>query len=111
MQKKYILLLVAELIFLPVLVLGVTLDNPIGFDNFPDLFEAIIVGVADIIGALGGLMILVSGFLFMTSVGDVGKLGVAKKALLYAIIGMLIALLSRPIIAVVKSLMGATGVW
>lgn len=107
MTKKYILLFVGGLLILPVLVLGVTLDNPIGYQTFPALFEAIIVGATDIIGALGGLMILVAGVLFMTSAGDTGKLAIAKKALLYAAIGMLIALLSRAIVAVVKGLMGA----
>jgi len=103
--------LIGLAILTPALTIAqVTIKNPIKYNNFCSLLtEGIIPAVAGIIGALGTLMIVVAGFLFMTSAGSPEKVKSAKTALFYAIMGILIALLASGIVATVKSILGATG--
>ncbi|MEK6841058.1 MAG: hypothetical protein AABX45_00490 [Nanoarchaeota archaeon] len=85
---------------------AIVLENPLtGVNNFTDLLTNIFNAAAGIIGVLGTLMIAISGFIFMTSAGSLEKVTKAKTAFLYAIIGMLIALLSSGIAATIKSVM------
>ena len=91
-------------------IAAVTLKNPIGYDNFCKLLtEGIIPGIAGIVGALGTVMIVVAGFLFMTSAGSPEKVKSAKTALFYAIMGIIIAGLASAIVATVKSILDAKG--
>lgn len=92
MNKKLISLFVVMGLFgLAGLVAAVTIPNPLGgVSSFSVLFVNIAKAVGEIIVALGGLMILISGFLFMTSAGNPQKIEKAKTALLYAVIGMVV---------------------
>ena len=56
---------------------------------------------------LGVIMMLYAAFLYMTAAGDEEKVGKAKKALLYGLIGIGIALLSYAAISFVTSIIGA----
>lgn len=53
---------------------------------------SIIVGVAAVI------MIIVSGFRYITSGGDAAKVSAAKNALIYALIGLVVVALARVIV-------------
>lgn len=53
-------------------------------------------------------MIVVSAFQFLTAGGSTEKVGKAKKALMYALIAVIIALASRGIIKVIGALVGRT---
>jgi len=91
-------------------VFAVTVTNPIRYNNFCSLItQGIIPAVAGIIGALATLMIVYSGFLFITSAGSPEKIKNAKTALTYAIIGMIVAGAASAIAAVIKSALGVTG--
>ena len=62
-----------------------------------------IVGVAVntlmyIAGALAVVMIIYSGFMYMTSAGDSAKVTKAKNALIYAVVGVIIAILAGVIV-------------
>jgi len=110
MNKKNIILLAVGLLsflpLLPVSAVSPTLTNPINYDNFSDLIVlGIIPAVGVIIGSLGTLMIIVSGFLFLTSSGDPNKVKQAKQALVYAILGILIAISAGAITLVVNSIL------
>ena len=54
-------------------------------------------------------MIVVSGILFLLSAGNATKMETAKKALIYAIIGICIGVGASTIVAIVKSLISAAG--
>jgi len=82
------------------------LDNPIGFNTFPELFTAIATAAGELIAALGGVMIVVAGFLFMTSAGRPDKVSQAKQALLFAFIGMFVGGLAVAIVNTIKATLG-----
>ena len=112
MNKKQALLFLSVGLanLMPIVVSAVTVKNPINYNNFCALLtKGIIPGVASIIGVLGTLMILISGFLFMTSAGNPEKLGKAKKALGYAVMGLILAGLAEAIVLVIQSVLGAVG--
>lgn len=54
-------------------------------------------------GVVAVIMILVSGFKFMTSAGDAGKTASARSTLIYAMIGLAIAALAQFIVQFVLS--------
>ncbi len=56
---------------------------------------------------LAVLFIFYSAWLYMTAGGDPETVTKAKKNLLYAVIGIVIALLARSIIALVRNFLGA----
>ena len=61
-----------------------------------------IVGVA--LGILGGvavIVIVIAGLMYAISGGDSGKVAAAKNAILYAVIGLIVAMLSGVIIGFV----------
>jgi hypothetical protein len=55
----------------------------------------------DIIGSLAVLMIVISGVKYITSSGDAQKVSEAKSGIMYALIGLIIAILSQAIVAYV----------
>lgn len=86
----------------------VTIPNPLRYNNFGDLLlNGIIPAVAGIVGALSVIMIIVAGILYLTSAGSQEKMLTAKKALMYAIVGIVITLLAGAIVATIRSVIGA----
>ncbi len=55
------------------------------------------------IGAAAVIMLVISGLLYITSAGDPGKTKTAKDAILYAIIGLAVALLGSAVISFVNA--------
>ncbi len=103
---------------------GVTLPNPLCWSSggvgppapgttsvepcintVQDLLAAITAFVLDIIGALAVVMFIYAGFLFLTYPVNPGNLEKGKKALLYAIIGVAIALAGNGLIIVIKAVL------
>ena len=56
-----------------------------------------------VIGAASVIMVIVSGILYVVSAGDPGKTKSAKDAILYAVIGVGVALLGTAIISFVSA--------
>lgn len=69
-----------------------TINNPIAADNVQDLVKDILEGVIRIGIPLIALAIIYSGFLFVTAIGNPGKVEEAKNALLNTVIGAAILL-------------------
>ncbi len=67
----------------------------------------IITLLASVIAVLAVLMIVISGIMYMTSLGDPARASKAKDTLTYAVIGLIIALLAW---VIVKSIAVAFGV-
>ncbi|MCX6720111.1 MAG: TrbC/VirB2 family protein [Candidatus Staskawiczbacteria bacterium] len=86
----------------------------IAIPNFgPTSFCALLTGIsgtlAGFIGAIGTIMIIVAGIFYLTSAGSPQKMETAKKTLIYAIVGLAIALSATAIIEVVKTSISAVG--
>lgn len=50
------------------------------------------------VGIVAVIMVIVAGFRYVTSGGDAGKIASAKNTLIYAIVGIVIAAVARPIV-------------
>ena len=68
-----------------------------------DTVSAIVKLISYVAGIVAVIMILVSGFKFMTSAGDAGKTASARSTLIYAMIGLAIAALAQAIVQFVLS--------
>lgn len=81
--------------------------NPLGKDVslggiFARVINAILAGVA--VFALGAIVF--AGFTYVTSLGDEGKVTKAKKIIFYAIIGLVLTILSRAILVLIGNVLG-----
>lgn len=59
--------------------------------------------LAIILGVMAVIFILVGGFNYITANGDSSSIANAKKTIIYALVGLLVAFLARPIINFVLS--------
>lgn len=119
MNKKlfFLLILFSLLVFSnSVIAVTVTLPNPLcpgGGPNSPTCtndFQELIRKITDsiliLIGGLAALMFIWAGILFVTSAGNEGRLGSAKKALWWAIIGTAIALTGKGLVIAITAIIG-----
>jgi Type IV secretion system pilin len=91
-----------SLFCLPCLVFGQSIQPPPGVpQNFTDLLNKIAGAVGTLIASLGVVMIIVAGIFYLTSAGSPERIGVAKKALIYAIAGIAIGLAAQAIVNIV----------
>lgn len=76
-------------------------------NDIPTLITKVTQYVLTFIGALAVLVLVWAGILFLTSAGNEGQVGKARKALLWAVIGLAIALAGTGLIALVSEIIGA----
>lgn len=113
MNKKVIYSVVFVSLFCLVTITagqGVVIPNPLargGVNTFGDLLAKIATGVGMLIATLGTIMLVVSGILYLTSAGSPERMGTAKKALIYAIVGIVIGLAAAAIVEIIKNIIGA----
>lgn len=67
-------------------------------DALPGLIVGIINGIIAVSGLVAVIFVVIGGINYMTSAGDANKLQKAKQTILYAVIGMTIAVLSFAIV-------------
>jgi hypothetical protein len=70
-----------------------------------DLSDNIWKIVSFALGILGGvavIVIIIAGILYTISAGDAGKVKKAKNTILYAVVGLVVAMLSSAIIAFIN---------
>ena len=102
-KNLYITILVLFVLALPLLSLAqeyvppatdapVTIINPIKEKTISGLLKTILEGVIKILTPVVALAIIYSGFLFVSAQGNSEKLGDAKRALTYTLIGAAILL-------------------
>ena len=82
--------------------------NGVTSNGFETDIMAIINNIAEQVGmfiaALGTTMIIVSGIFFLTSAGSPERIGLAKKALTYSIVGIAIGLGATSIVSAIVGL-------
>jgi hypothetical protein len=126
-MKKYILPLVAIscLVGVPLvfgaIVPGDTSGDTLGTTDLPygtipedadfniwTLLENALNWFFNIVIAIAAIMIVYSGFQYVTASGDTTKTGKALNTLIYALIGIAIALIAKGVIYLVASFFGET---
>ena len=108
MKKAYIFsVILIGLFCLTQLVFSEGIKNPLtNVNDFGQLLTKIAQGVGALIATLGTIMLIVAGILYLTSAGSPEKMGTAKKALTYAIIGIVIGLAASAIVEIIKGIIG-----
>lgn len=102
MKKKIFLsiIVIASLFLVTNFVFAVAIPQ-FGPTSWSDLFEKITKVVRDVVGSVAGIMIVIAGILYLTSAGDPNRMNLAKQALTYAIIGLIVALSAEAIVALI----------
>ncbi len=78
------------------------------FDCIPYLFQTLLNFIFGIAGIAAVFFVLLAGFKFVTSGGDAKQVEGARKTLTYAIIGLIVVLLSYAIINFIGQATGVT---
>jgi len=107
MNKKIVSLIIfISLSCLASFALAQSIPNPLGTtDTVPKLLLNIANAVGELIATLGSIMIIVAGILYLTSAGNPERVGTAKKALVYAIAGIVIGIAASSIVNIVLNIM------
>ena len=79
---------------------GKSVDNTVG---------SIVNVLLWVVGILSVTLIVWSGFKYITSAGDTSKLASAKSTLIYAVVGLIIAILAYAIVTFVRTQVVSTG--
>ncbi|MFA6324936.1 MAG: hypothetical protein WCX46_01790 [Candidatus Paceibacterota bacterium] len=104
-KKSLVTLALLAIVFLPVLSFAntdnsaepitTTINNPLankGINNIDGFIKVILTGVIKIGIPIVALAIIYSGFLFVSAMGNKEKLTIAKRSLMYSLIGAAILL-------------------
>jgi hypothetical protein len=91
---------------IPLLAQAWVMENPFKFDTFTELSYAIINFLFYLALAIAPIMIIIAGFYFVTSTGDPAKIDTAKKIILWTLIGLLVIMSSKGLIALVHKIFG-----
>ena len=84
---------------------GQSIQPPPGVPtDFKTLLLQIAGAVGELVSYLGVVMIIVAGIFYLTSAGSPERIGVAKKALIYAIVGIAIGLAAQAIVDIVTGI-------
>lgn len=87
-------------------VTAVEITNPLKYDTFTQLINAIIDFLFVVSLALSSLMIVLAGYYFVTASGDPKKIEAGKKIILYTLIGLGIIMFAKAISSILKLVIG-----
>ncbi len=74
-------------------------------DKLPGVIQIILNSIIAILGTVAVIYVIVGGVNYITSNGDTGKLEKAKKTILYAVIGLVVAALAFAVVNWVISIL------
>lgn len=81
---------------------AIEITNPLKHQTFEELIKAIIVFLRNLALTATALVIVLSGFYFVTAAGDPAKVTKAKQMILYALIGLAIVLAAEGIVTLIE---------
>lgn len=87
---------------------AVSMINFSGLNSIQDLFARIVAFIMPLALLFAGVMIIWSGFLFVTAQGDPTKITTAKKNFVWTVSGVAIILASSAIVDYISGLIGGT---
>jgi magnesium-transporting ATPase (P-type) len=82
--------------------------NPLGDLKFKDIINKLIDFLLTVALIICPLMIVIGAFYFITAGGDPTKANKGRQVMIYAIIGLVIILISKGLVNLVKSAVGVT---
>jgi hypothetical protein len=84
-----------------------TLFNPLPSDSLTGTLLGIAKGFLAVVGLWGVVFVMIGGFKMVIANGNEEAITAAKKTITWAVLGVVVALLSFSIIAIVQNLLGA----
>ncbi|MFZ2976163.1 MAG: hypothetical protein WA055_06075 [Candidatus Moraniibacteriota bacterium] len=72
-----------------------------------DIISNIMYWLLAVVGIVGVIGFAIAGILYLTAAGDEGRIGTAKNAMLYSIIGVIVALAGLVALNFAKGMLGA----
>ncbi len=111
MNKFSKVALITAVVLLPVLAMaqgaGISEVKPLSGDtNIATLMGKVANWATGLLIALSTLFIIFAAFLYVTAGADPGNVDKAKTIIMYAVIGIVVALLSQVVAGVVKAVIG-----
>jgi len=100
------ILLISLLLSLPIVVSAVEFQNPLEYETFGELIDAIIQFIFYIAVVVAPLMVIIGAFYLLTAGGDPKKIGTGKNIIIYTLIGLAIVMLARGLLAMIESIIG-----
>lgn len=82
------------------------IPNPLDFESLEGFIEYVTGSVLNLVLAASVLAFIIGAFYFLLAGGDPGKITKAKTIILYAVIGLAIALLAKGLIVLIRSVLG-----
>jgi hypothetical protein len=82
-----------------------TFQNPLQWDTFPELLNVVVNIVFTISLAIAPILFILAGFYFVTAAGKPEQVETAKKMILWTIIGLIVIICSKGIIALFTQIM------
>ncbi|MFZ2545318.1 MAG: pilin [Candidatus Saccharimonadales bacterium] len=67
-------------------------------DNVPDILKNVVNTILFVLGMVAVIMIVIGGIRYTTSNGEAGSIKGAKDTILYAVVGLVVAILSYAIV-------------
>lgn len=75
-----------------------TICGAVTQDEAPDIIKNVITTILFILGMVAVIMIIIGGVRYTTSNGDAGSIKSAKDTILYAVIGLIVAIMAFAIV-------------
>lgn len=105
-RQLSIAVFLSALLLMPVLVNGIAIENPLEADTFAELIDALVNIIFYFAVAIAPIFIIIAGFYFITAAGEPAKINTAKQIILWTLIGLLVVLCAKGIIALFRSAFG-----
>ena len=109
-KKSAYSMISASMLLAPVLV-SAQLANPTGTglpeSSVMDIVSNIMYWLLAIVGIVGVIGFAIAGILYLTAAGDETRIGQAKSAMLYSIIGVIVALAGLVALNFATNMLGA----
>lgn len=85
------------------------LNNPINIETFPELVLFVMKGFIFLIGIMAVLIIIIGGVRMVLSQGNQESVTKGKQTVIWAVAGLIVALLSFSIVSIVQNLLSKPG--
>jgi len=72
-----------------------------------DIISNFMMWILGLVGIIGVIGFAIAGVLYLTAAGDEDRINTAKKAMMYSIIGIVVALIGVVILKAVQTMLGA----
>jgi len=105
MKKILSSLVLVSLLVMPAMVLAAPPLEEVPVDlDIMDLLNTIANWLLTILLIVAAIFIIIAGFLFVTAMGDPEKVKTARNFILWALIGVLVALASKGLVLLIRSI-------